>query len=59
MGEKYGVTRLYTDKDDEMPRSRSLDAVSVCTWNERPRPVLSIAALKAGKHGAVRKSRWQ
>ena len=48
MGEKYGVTRLYTDKD-EMLKLEELDAVSVCTWNSAHAPC-SIAALKAGKH---------
>ncbi|MBR5157778.1 MAG: Gfo/Idh/MocA family oxidoreductase [Clostridia bacterium] len=48
MGEKYGVTRLFTDKD-EMLKLDELDAVSVCTWNSEHAPC-SIAALNAGKH---------
>ena len=48
MGKKYGVTRLFTDKD-EMLALPEIDAVSVCTWNSQHAPC-SIAALKAGKH---------
>lgn len=48
MGEKYGVTRLYTDKD-EMLKLKEIDAVSVCTWNSEHAPC-TIAALNAGKH---------
>ena len=48
MGEKYGVTRLFTDKD-EMLKLSEIDAVSVCTWNSEHAPC-SIAALNAGKH---------
>ena len=48
MGERYGVTRLFTDKD-EMLALPEIDAVSVCTWNSQHAPC-SIAALKAGKH---------
>ena len=48
MGEKYGVTKLFTDKD-EMLKLDELDAVSVCTWNSEHAPC-SIAALNAGKH---------
>lgn len=48
MGEKYGVTHLYTDKD-EMLKQEELDAVSICTWNNQHAPC-AIAALKAGKH---------
>ena len=47
-GEKYGVTRLYTDKD-EMLKLKELDAVSVTTWNSQHAPC-TIAALNAGKH---------
>ena len=49
MGEKYGVTRLYTDKDVMLRELPELDAVSVCTWNSQHAPC-TIAALKAGKH---------
>lgn len=48
MGEKYGVTRLFTDKD-EMLKLPEIDAVSVCTWNSQHAPC-TIAALNAGKH---------
>lgn len=49
MGEKYGVTRLYTDKDIMLRELPELDAVSVCTWNSQHAPC-TIAALQAGKH---------
>lgn len=49
MGEKYGVTRLYTDKDRMLAELPELDAVSVCTWNSQHAPC-TIAALKAGKN---------
>ena len=48
MGEKYGITRLYTDKD-EMLKLPEIDAVSVCTWNSA-HAECTIAALNAGKH---------
>ena len=48
MGEKYGVTRLFTDKN-EMLKLPEIDAVSVCTWNSEHAPC-TIAALNAGKH---------
>ena len=48
VGEKYKVSRLYTDMN-EMLKLKELDAVSVCTWNSAHAPC-SIAALKAGKH---------
>ena len=49
MGEKYGVTRLYTDKDVMLKELPEIDAVSVCTWNSAHAPC-TIAALKAGKN---------
>lgn len=49
MGAKYGVTRLYTDKDAMLAELPELDAVSVCTWNSAHAPC-AIAALNAGKH---------
>lgn len=49
MGEKYGVTRLYTDKDEMLKALPEIDAVSVCTWNSAHAPC-AIAALNAGKH---------
>lgn len=48
MGKKYGITRLFTNKDD-MLALPELDAVSVCTWNSEHAPC-TIAALNAGKH---------
>ena len=48
MGEKYGVTRLFTDKNDLLALDE-IDAVSICTWNSEHAPC-SIAALQAGKH---------
>lgn len=48
MGEKYGITRLYTDRN-EMLALPELDAVSVCTWNNGHAPC-TIDALNAGKH---------
>ena len=48
MGEKYGITRLFTDKD-EMLKLPEIDAVSVCTWNSAHAPC-TLAALNAGKH---------
>ncbi len=48
MGRKYGVTHLYTNKE-EMLRLPELDAVSVCVWNSEHAPC-TIAALEAGKH---------
>ena len=48
-GEKYNITRLYTDKDKMLAELPELDAVSVCTWNNQHAPC-AIAALNAGKH---------
>ncbi|HCA30537.1 MAG TPA: oxidoreductase [Ruminococcaceae bacterium] len=48
-GEKYGVTRLYTDMDEMLAALPELDAVSVCTWNSA-HAQCAIAALNAGKH---------
>lgn len=48
-GEKYGVTRLYTDVQKMLDELPELDAVSVCTWNNGHAPC-TIAALNAGKH---------
>ena len=47
-GEKHGITRLFTDKN-EMLKLEEIDAVSVCTWNSEHAPC-TIAALNAGKH---------
>lgn len=48
-GELYGITRLYTDKDEMLRELPELDAVSVCTWNAA-HAECTIAALNAGKH---------
>lgn len=47
--EKYGVTRVYTDKDIMFKELPEIDAVSVCTWNSQHAPC-TIAALNAGCH---------
>ncbi len=47
-GEKYSVTRLFTDVD-EMLKLAEIDAVSVCVWNSAHAPC-TIKALEAGKH---------
>ncbi len=49
MGEKYGVTRLYTDEAEMLKALPELDAVSVCTWNSA-HASCTIMALDAGKH---------
>lgn len=49
MGEKYGVTRLYTDEAEMLRDLPEIEAVSVCTWNSAHAPC-SIMALNAGKH---------
>lgn len=49
MGEKYGITRLYTDEAEMLKALPELDAVSVCTWNSAHAPC-TIMALNAGKH---------
>lgn len=48
MGNRYGITRLYTDINEFLALSE-IDAVSVCTWNNGHAPC-TIAALNAGKH---------
>ena len=48
-GEKYGITRLYTDAEkmfDELPE---MDAVSICTSNDA-HSKCSVMALERGKH---------
>ncbi|GGA79563.1 Gfo/Idh/MocA family protein [Ornithinibacillus halotolerans] len=52
-GEKYGVTNLYTDYR-ELLSNPSIDAVSICTWNNSHAEI-AIAALEAGKHVLVEK----
>ena len=48
-GEKYGVTRLYTDEAEMLKALPEIDAVDVCTWNAAHAPCV-ITALNAGKH---------
>lgn len=48
MGEKYGITRLYTDEDKMLAELPEIDAVSVCTWN-CAHAECTIKALNAGK----------
>lgn len=48
-GEKYGITRLYTDEQKMFDENPEIDAVSVCTWNNGHAPC-TIMALNAGKH---------
>ena len=49
MGEKYGITRLYTDEKEMLDALPEIDVVSVCTWNSAHAPC-TIMALDAGKH---------
>ena len=49
MGNKYGITRLYTDEKQMLEELAEIDAVDVCTWNAAHAPC-SIMALEAGKH---------
>lgn len=49
MGEKYGITRLYTDEAEMLRALPEIDVVSVCTWNSAHAPC-TIMALDAGKH---------
>ena len=55
-GEKYGIERLYTDKDEMFAALPEIDIVSVCTWNSAHAPC-TIAALNAGCH-VICESRW-
>ncbi len=48
-GEKYGITRLYSDEKKMLSELPEIDAVSVCTWNNGHAPC-TIMALNAGKH---------
>ena len=52
-GAHYGVKQLYTDYR-ELLADGSIDAVSICTWNDTHAEI-SIAALEAGKHVLVEK----
>jgi predicted dehydrogenase len=49
MGERYHVTRLYTDEAKMLSELPEIDLVSVCTWNSA-HASCTIAALDAGKH---------
>ena len=48
-GERWGVSRLYTDEGEMLAALPEIDAVSVCTWNSAHMPC-TIQALRAGKH---------
>ncbi len=48
-GEKYGITRLFTDEAEMLASLPEIDAVDVCTWNAAHAPC-TIMALNAGKH---------
>lgn len=48
-GEAYGITRLFTDKNEMLAACPEIDAVSVCTWN-CAHAECTIAALNAGKN---------
>lgn len=48
LGEKYGVSQLYTDYN-ELLRNPDIDAVNIVTmWDQHTAP--AIAALQSGKH---------
>ncbi len=49
MGEKFGVTRLYTDEREMLDALPEIEAVDVCTWNAAHAPC-TIMALEAGKN---------
>lgn len=51
--EKYGAQKIFTDYH-ELLSDETLDAVSICTWNNSHAEI-SIAALQAGKHVLVEK----
>ena len=48
-GERFEVTRLYTDEATMLRELPEIDAVSVCTWNSE-HAKCTIMALDAGKH---------
>src|SRR5699024_5182530 len=52
-GEKYDVENLYTNYE-ELIANDSIDAVSICTWNDSHAKI-AIKALEAGKHVLVEK----
>ncbi len=49
MGQRHGVTKLYTDMYKMFEEVPEIDAVSVCTWN-CAHAKCTIAALNAGKN---------
>ena len=48
-GERFEITRLYTDEATMLRELPEIDAVSVCTWNSE-HAKCTIMALDAGKH---------
>lgn len=48
-GEKYGISRLYTDCNEMFKELSEIDAVSVCTWNNAHVPV-GLAAIENDCH---------
>ena len=48
-GEKYGITRLYTDFEKMLDELPEIDAVSVCTSNDA-HSKCAVLALQRGKH---------
>ena len=48
-GERYGITRLYTDMNKMFAELPEIDIVSVCTWNSAHKEC-TVAALNAGKN---------
>lgn len=48
-GEKYGVTRLFTDFNEMFKACPEIDAVSVCTWNNAHVPA-GLAAVENDCH---------
>lgn len=48
-GEKYGITRLYTDAEEMLDALPEIDAVSVCTSNDA-HSKCAVLALNKGKH---------
>ncbi|MCH7323095.1 Gfo/Idh/MocA family oxidoreductase [Solibacillus sp. MA9] len=53
LGEKYKVTKLYTNVD-ELLANEEVAAVSICTWNNS-HAALAIKALESGKHVLLEK----
>lgn len=55
-GEKYGITRLYTDYNHMFKACPEIDVVSICTWNNAHVPA-GLAAVENGCH-VFAKSQW-